>query len=117
MVVEPVDDEGDVLVVLRGELAGPAAYALDTQLRRVEDAGPRSLVLDMASLDFIDSAGLARLLAAQRRARRAGRRLIVIPGTGAVRRLLTLTALDHHLELFPDAAAAAAAVSAHASGA
>jgi anti-anti-sigma factor len=109
MVIGPLEDDA-VRVVVEGELAGRSAYTLDRALREVEASGPRWLLLDLSALGFIDSAGLARLLAAHRRAKREGRRLIVVEGTGAVRRLIALTALDHQLEVFADAAAAAAAV-------
>jgi anti-sigma B factor antagonist len=108
MVIEPLDRDA-VRVVVEGELAGPSAYTLDSELRRVEATRPHWLLLDLSALGFIDSAGLARLLAAHKRARRDGRRLMVVPGNGAVRRLISLTALDHQLELFADARAAVAA--------
>ena len=110
MVIEPLDHDDGVRVVVEGELAGPSAYTLDAALRRVEVSRPHWLVLDLSALGFIDSAGLARLLAAHRRAKREGRRLIVVEGTGAVRRLIALTALNQHLEVFSDADAATAAV-------
>jgi anti-anti-sigma factor len=107
MVIEPLESDG-VRVAVEGELAGPSAYTLDSELRRVEATRPPRLVLDLSALGFIDSAGLARLLAAHRRAKRDGRRLLVIEGDGAVRRLLALTALDQQLELVADAGAATA---------
>jgi anti-anti-sigma factor len=109
MVIEPMDG-ASVRVVVQGELAGPSAYTLDKELRKVEATRPRSLLLDLAALTFIDSAGLARLLAAHRRAQREGRRFVVVEGTGAVRRLIALTALNQQLEVFPDARSAVAAV-------
>jgi anti-sigma B factor antagonist len=110
MVIEPLDDDGGVRVVVNGELAGPSAYTLDAELRKVEEARPHWLLLDLSGLAFIDSAGLARLLAAHRRAKREGRRLIVVEGTGAVRRLIALTALNQQLEVFADASSAVAVV-------
>jgi anti-sigma B factor antagonist len=109
MVIEPLEHD-TVRVVVEGELAGPSAYRLDAALRKLEASRPHWLMLDLSALGFIDSAGLARLLAAHRRAKREGRRLIVVEGTGAVRRLIALTALDQQLEVFADAAAATAAV-------
>lgn len=106
MVIELLHDDDGVRVVVKGELAGPSAYTLDTELRKVEEMQPRWLVLDLSALSFIDSAGLARLLAAHRRAKRDRRRLAVVQGTGAVRRLIALTALDHQLELFTESSAA-----------
>jgi anti-sigma B factor antagonist len=82
VVIEPMDEDG-VRVAVEGELAGSSAYTLDSELRRVEATRPARLLLDLSALAFIDSAGLARLLAAHRRAQREGRRLIVVQGTGA----------------------------------
>jgi anti-anti-sigma factor len=97
-----------VRVALEGELSGPSAYTIDSELRRVEATEPRRLLLDRSGLTFIDSAGLARVLAAHRRAERASRRFVVAQGSDAVRRLIALTALDRRLEVVSDAAAAAA---------
>jgi anti-sigma B factor antagonist len=111
MVIEPLDLESDgVRVVVEGELAGPSAYTLDSELRKVEATRPRWLVLDLSALGFIDSAGLARLLAAHRRAKRDHRRLVVIEGRGPVRRLIAMTALDQQLHVVADAGAATAAL-------
>jgi anti-sigma B factor antagonist len=109
MVIEPLVDDA-IRVVVEGELAGSSAYTLDAELLKLEASRPCWLLLDLSALGFIDSAGLARLLAAHRRAKRDGRRLTVVEGTGAVRRLIALTALDQTLEVFADARSAFAAV-------
>jgi anti-anti-sigma factor len=93
---------GAVRVAVQGELSGPSAYTVDTQLRRVEATEPKCVVLDLSDLGFIDSTGLSQVLAAHRRALRAGRRLLVVEGSQAVRRLIELTALNRQLELVPD---------------
>ena len=59
-------------IALRGELDLAHAYTFDEELRRVEDARPSCVILDLRELTFLDSCGLARLLAARRRARRPG---------------------------------------------
>jgi anti-sigma B factor antagonist len=97
-----------VRVQAEGDLSGPSAYTLDAELMRVEAMRPARLVLDLSRVTFIDSAGLARVLGAHRRAQREGRRFVVVEGTAAVRRLIALTALDQRLELARDTAAALA---------
>jgi anti-sigma B factor antagonist len=98
-----------VRVAVQGELSGPSAYTVDAELRRVEATEPECVVLDLSGLGFIDSAGLAQVLAAHRRARHAGRRLLVVEGSQVVRRLIALTALNRRLELLPDSRSAVAA--------
>ena len=102
--------EDTVCVGLRGELDMEHAYTFDEELRRVEERAPAILVIDLRELWFMDSAGLGRLLAARRRARRARRRLILVRGSAAVQRLLALTAVDESFEIVSAPPAVAAAV-------
>jgi len=62
----------------------------DEELRRVEETRPPCILLDL------------RELAAQRRARRAGRRLLLVCGGRAIQRLLALTAVDAACEIVGD---------------
>jgi anti-anti-sigma factor len=109
LVIEALGPDA-VRVLAEGDLSGESAYLLNTELVRIEKTRPRVLVLDLSGVSFIDSAGLARVLGAHRRAKRERRRFVVIEGTSAVRRLIALTALDQQLELFTEAAAAVAAI-------
>jgi anti-anti-sigma factor len=97
-----------VHVRAQGDISGASAYTLDAELVRIEEKRPRCLILDLSDVTFIDSAGLARVLGAHRRAQRERRRFVVIEGTAAVRRLIALTALDQRLELVADTESALA---------
>jgi anti-sigma B factor antagonist len=92
-------EPGAVMFSLRGELDLAHAYTFDEELRQVEATRPPCIVLDLRGLRFLDSCGLARLLAARRRARRAGHRLLLVRGRAAVQRLFALTALDESFEM------------------
>jgi anti-anti-sigma factor len=89
---------GAVSIRLRGALDLAYAYRFDDELRRAERDATSCLVLDLRGLDFVDSAGISRILAARRRARRAGRRLVLVRGSAAVQRFLQLAALTEHFE-------------------
>ena len=91
---------------LSGELDFSRAYTFDEEMRRLESQKPDQIVLDLRKLNFIDSAGLGRVLAVQRRASRAGRRLVVVRGCRAVERLFALSALDMRLEMVSEPRAA-----------
>src|ERR1700754_472015 len=85
---------GTVRIALHGELDLAHAYTFDEELRQ-GGAGHRScLVLDLRELTFLDSCGLARLLAARRRARRLHHRLLLVRGPAAIQRLVALGALE-----------------------
>jgi anti-sigma B factor antagonist len=101
LTIEPLAG-GAVCVALRGELDLEHAYTFDEELRRVERGRPHCLVLDLRGLSFLDSCGLARLLAARRRARREQRRLLLVRGSSAVSRLLAITAVGDHFETVSD---------------
>ena len=87
-----------VCVGLSGELDISRALLLEQELRAVEGTGPSCIVIDLSELDFVDSSGLARLIAARRRADRADWRLVLVKGSEAVQRLLSLSALDKAFE-------------------
>ena len=92
-------DEGPdvVRVALSGELDLSNVLSVEEQLRRVEDHR-ETLLLDLRELRFIDSTGLRLILSAHQRARKHGRRLRIVPGSGAVKRLFRLSGLEHRFE-------------------
>ena len=97
---------GAVLVELEGELDVGSAYTFDTQLRRVEERHPRLVILDLRALRFLDATGVARLLAASRRAARGNWRLVLVRGPATIQRVLALTGLTERFDLVADPAAA-----------
>jgi anti-sigma B factor antagonist len=92
-------DPGVVMIAIRGELDLAHAYTFDEELRRIEESRPACVVINLKELSFMDSCGLARLLAARRRARRAGHRLILVRGSAGIQRLFALSAVDEAFEM------------------
>ena len=97
--IEPLGSGKGVRIAMRGELDLEHAYTFDEELKRVEALDPACICLDLRELSFLDSCGLARLVAARRRARKAGRRLVLVRGSRAVQRLFQLTAVDEAFEI------------------
>jgi anti-anti-sigma factor len=64
--------------------------AFEDALCRAEADG-RAIVLDLSGLDFIDSRGLAIILALDWRVRESGGQLIIVRGPHAVNRMFELT--------------------------
>jgi anti-sigma B factor antagonist len=95
-------EPGAVSFALRGELDLAHAYTFDEELRTVEATRPSTMVIDLRELTFLDSCGLARLLAARRRARRLGHRLLLVRGSATVQRLFALAAVDEAFEMVSD---------------
>ena len=92
-----------IRVALSGELDLASAYAFDRRLLAIEASVPELIVIDLRAVTMIDSAGLARLVSAQRRARRGGWRLVLVKGNRTIQRVLQLTHLDGMLELTSNA--------------
>ena len=92
-----------VHVGLAGELDLATAPKLEDELKRVEAGDPGVIVLDLQPLSFMDSSGLRALLAADARAREAGRRLVLVRGDERVQRVLRITRLDERLEIVDSA--------------
>jgi anti-sigma B factor antagonist len=103
-------DFDTVQITLRGSLDLARAYDFDAEIRRIERSAPGRLVLDLRALDFLDTAGLSRLVAVRRRCRRAGRRLVLVRGTRPVQRLFAMMMVEEHFEVVGDPSDLSAAV-------
>lgn len=68
----------------------------------IETAEGRSIVLDLAGLHYMDSAGLGALLKAYATAQKRGARLALAAVLPRVRDLLHLTKIEPLFEIYPD---------------
>ncbi len=84
-----------------GELDLVSAGEAEGHLRALEATGIERIVLDLRPLEFLDSTGLRIILAADARARRRGRRLVIVPGPESVHRVFRVALLDRRLEFVP----------------
>jgi len=98
LTIERLDGEA-IRIGLRGELDLEHAYTFDEELKRVEALNPDCICIDLRELTFLDSSGLGRLVAARRRAMKAGHRLVLVRGPAAVQRVFQLTAVEEAFEL------------------
>ena len=105
-ILEVITEERDGLVHvdLVGELDLSSVAKVQDELRRIEQSGAGTLVLDLSKLTFLDSTGLRCIITADERAREAGRRMVVVRGPDAVQRVFSITRLEERLEMIDDAA-------------
>ena len=96
-------DDATVHVTVHGALDLVRAYDFDDAMRRIERDAPARLLLDLRPLEFLDTTWLSRLLAVQRRCRRARRRLVLVRGPLAVQRIFAMCS-DEQFELVGDPA-------------
>jgi anti-sigma B factor antagonist len=92
---------GDVLVLdARGRITlGRETEALRKQFQDVVDAGHKRIILNLAGVDYIDSAGLGALVAGSSSIRRAGGELKLVNLTDRIRGLMQITRLSTIFEV------------------
>lgn len=97
--VDTREQDGAVHLALTGELDLSTVEQVEQELRRVEEGGAETVVLDLSSLSFLDSTGLRTIVTADQRARKSGRRLAIVKGPDTVHRVFTITRLDERLDM------------------
>ena len=100
-------EEGEqVRIAVAGELDLSSALPFDEEIRRAEERQPKTLVIDLSGLRFLDSTGLRLIMSAQARARKRGIRLAVVEGGDAVKRIFRLAGVNRRLDIVPEAPSA-----------
>ena len=93
-------EPNSVRVAVSGELDLSSALVFEEELRRIEEQSqPALLVLDLRSLKFMDSTGLRLILSAHARAVNRGRKLAIVEGGEAIRRIFRLTGVLERLNV------------------
>jgi anti-sigma B factor antagonist len=83
-----------VVVRVSGELDVACKDTFETAIHDAVRDGPAELVIDLRKLSFIDSFGLAMLLALWQQCAKDGHDLAIVQGTGQVRRAIEVAGLD-----------------------
>lgn len=88
-----------VHVRLSGDLDLSTAKRAEQAIEEAEKAGAQMVVIDLRGLSFMDSTGLRVVVSADKRASRSNRRVVIIQGPHAVRRVFEITRLGERLEI------------------
>ena len=100
---------GTAVLELTGELNSSASTVLMPAYEKAVAAGDyRTVVLDFAGVDYINSTGIALVVSVLARARAEGRTLIAAGLTEHYREIFTITRLSDYLLMYPDVEAALA---------
>ncbi len=93
---------GTAVVVLTGRLDAVEAVRLRQEFATVLAAGVRLLVVDLADVHFVDSAGLAALVRARREVGSAGGTMVLVsPALPDALRVFRLTQFDEVFRMVP----------------
>jgi RND superfamily putative drug exporter len=102
LTIDTIDEPGLIRLRLQGELDLVTAGWLAKRLAEVEATHPAVLVIDLRGLRFMDSSGLRELFSAQRRARKDGRRLVLVKGSAPIDRVLEMVRAEGVMETVTD---------------
>jgi len=87
-------DDNGARVSISGEFTFTDHAAFKTIADRVFEGRAWPIVIDLAKLDFIDSAGLGMLLIVRDEAKKANRSLVLRGPRGQVKRMFDVTKFD-----------------------
>ena len=100
---------GVAFVILRGRLDTVGANAIDLQFNAIAGAR-RAIVVDLSQVDFVASLGIRVLVLGARAVKNKGGKLVILSPNEGVRSVLSAARTDTLIPVFPDRAAAVAAV-------
>jgi anti-sigma B factor antagonist len=95
---EPLDAT-TLLIAVKGEIHSTTAPEFSERLNDAIARGNTSVVLDLTSVEFIDSTGLSVLLNGLRRLTRVRGRMVIACANPTVLRLFEITRLDATFEI------------------
>ncbi len=99
-------DDGVTVVCVRGPVDLYGAGELKRMLVAAVETAARGVIIDLTATTFMDSSGLAALVAAHRRARLLGCGLVLVNVDGGIGQTLKVTGLDSILGVAADREAA-----------
>ena len=94
-----LDLEGDITI-------GEGASEVHSAIKRLMEQGKFKILLNLAAVDYLDSAGLGKLIAGYTSLRKEGGELKLLNLTTNVQDVLVITKLVTVFEVFEDEAAA-----------
>ncbi len=95
--------EGEVwLVRVKGELDMATAPKLQATLDQVLESSPKSVLLDLEGIEFIDSTGITVLMRARRQLEEQGANLAIDGLSAAAGRVLEIAGVLESLKLRPE---------------
>lgn len=93
--------EGRTVVALSGELDATTAPKLYAEFAELSRGGHHEVELDLANLEFMDSSGLAVVVAEHKRAQADGGGLVILSPVRRVIRLFQVSGLMSYLVVKP----------------
>lgn len=98
---------GTIVLALEGGIVAGRCTALEQQVAALIAAGERRVVLDLAGITMLDSAGVGTIVACLTKLKKAGGDLCIAGACGKAESVLKMTQVDKAIRFFPTVEAAA----------
>ena len=107
--IRSTDDPTASVIRVAGDITSASEASLMAAYGRAVDGGARTIILDFAELEYMNSGGIGLLVTLLVRVQRQGQRLRAIGLNDHYREIFALTRLDEAIGIFDDEVAALAA--------
>lgn len=97
----PAPDGGGTIVAPVGDIDLTGSPSLRAELKRLGDARPARLVIDLAAVPYMDSSGIATLVEALQLARKSKTRLVLCGLQDKVRSIFEIAKLEMVFTIVP----------------
>jgi anti-sigma B factor antagonist len=102
-------DSGIAVVTIAGRLSvGAETERLDAAVKGLLQQDQKKFVLDITTLDYVDSSGLGMLVSCLTNVKKAGGELKLAGANPRIRRIFAMTGVDTMMPMFDTLAAATA---------
>jgi anti-anti-sigma factor len=95
-------EQGGVVLDLRGEINGFGQEALDAAYAEAEAKDPETILLNFEEVDYINSTGIALIVGLLAKARASKRRLLAYGLSDHYVEIFDITRLSDFVSVFPD---------------
>ncbi len=99
-------ENGIAIIDLRGEINAGAEEALTRAYSQAGAQNPKSVLLNFAGVDYINSTGIALIVGLLAQARKSGRRLLTSGLSEHYVEIFRITRLADFMSIYPDEASA-----------
>ncbi len=97
-----VDSGGEPIVAIYGDLDVVSSATLHAALTKIIEQNPKTLLVDLANVTFIDSTALGTLLVAHRHLHDQGGELRLVAVPAPVARVFEIAGLSDRFHIFAD---------------
>jgi anti-anti-sigma factor len=99
-------EDGWTVVTVSGRLDSANSAEFDQRGQELVASGATRIVLDLAALEYVSSAGLRAVLTTAKSAQAAGGTLAIAAMQGVTKEVFSISGFDSILPTYPDVAAA-----------